>query len=486
MSNPKEDVWALGILAFELFLGHRLWPDLRGADQAADGGSALFARTMGVLATARMTGVGRRRVDGREEQLKYLRFFARHSPAADRVDDMPDDLRAFLYACLAPAPADRPTAEELLNHDLFAGVVSLRWLARPLLRSADLGAPGQDKLLESMFSASPGSASRHLGAGDRDEIAVPPSSPSYSMLHGRPLADVFHLWTLAGGDVEADMTRRGIITTRPPILTLPRLVIHGQPSSEAGKDDSYRYSARHYTLDLASLERRLSEGGLDPFPSILRSPLPDTDDVGAADAYPDAVSAAAAAASAETAASLPLLIRERDIDYQFSRMVLMGRLLRGSPFTRDQIRDEASKDVPPQYRGRTWACLLDVDDRTVRELYAGIDTGVPHPTDHQLAVDIPRCHQYDPLMSSPAGHEKLRRVIKAWILHNPDLVYWQGLDSVTAPFLRLHFNDEALAFGCLHNFVQKFLTGFFLKDNSQVMQEHLAVFTHLLATTTQS
>lgn len=456
MSNPKEDVWALGVIALELFLGHRLWPDLRGEAAARDGGHGLLTRTLGVMNTSRVTGVGQARAGTKEAHLNYLRFFARNSPSAGRLDTMPDDLRCFLYACLSPLPADRPTAEELLNHDLFAAVVSLRWLAEPLLRCADLGSPGDDKVLKGIFSA---------GSG-----ADKAPTTKHSMLHGRPLSDVYHLWTLAGGDVEQDLTRRGIITTKPPILTLPRLVIHGQPSSDAGRDDSYRYSASHSELDLSSLERRLSEGKLDPFPSIL----------GGASATP-AVGEADAEAAVEEAAALPLMIRERDIDYQFSRMVLVNRLLRGFPFTADQIRESAARDVPPEYRGKVWACLLEVDESGVRELYAGIDTDVPHPTDHQLAVDIPRCHQYDPLMSSPTGHERLRRVIKAWILHNPGLVYWQGLDSVTAPFLRLNFNDEALAFGCLHNFVQKFLTGFFLKDNSQVMQEHLAVFSHLLA-----
>lgn len=44
----------------------------------------------------------------------------------------------------------------------------------------------------------------------------------------------------------------------------------------------------------------------------------------------------------------------------------------------------------------------------------------------QIEVDIPRCHQYDELLSSPQGHIKFRRVLKAWVVSHPDLVYWQG------------------------------------------------------------
>lgn len=61
------------------------------------------------------------------------------------------------------------------------------------------------------------------------------------------------------------------------------------------------------------------------------------------------------------------------------------------------------------------------------------------------------------------------------------MVYWQGLDSLCAPFLTLNFNDEAIAFACLQKFIPKFLNNFFLSDNTPVLQEYLAVFRHLLS-----
>ena len=60
----------------------------------------------------------------------------------------------------------------------------------------------------------------------------------------------------------------------------------------------------------------------------------------------------------------------------------------------------------------------------------------------QLEVDVPRCHQYDELLSSPDGHNKLKRVLKAWLAIHPQYVYWQGLDSLAAPFVHLNFNNE--------------------------------------------
>lgn len=64
----------------------------------------------------------------------------------------------------------------------------------------------------------------------------------------------------------------------------------------------------------------------------------------------------------------------------------------------------------------------------------------------QIEVDIPRCHQYNELLSSGEGHKKLKRILKAWVQKNSNYVYWQGLDSLTAPFLFLNFNDEGKYF----------------------------------------
>lgn len=137
--------------------------------------------------------------------------------------------------------------------------------------------------------------------------------------------------------------------------------------------------------------------------------------------------------------TLPIVIRERDTEYQFHRVLLFSKLLKGYPFTRDRIIAESQIDIPPLLRGEIWACLLNViEDNS----YEAIDKFTPTPTDRQIDVDIPRCHQYDELLSSPEGHRKLKRLLKAWVQAHPQYVYWQGLDSLTAPFLYLNFNNE--------------------------------------------
>lgn len=197
---------------------------------------------------------------------------------------------------------------------------------------------------------------------------------------------------------------------------------------------------------------------------------------------------------------LPLIIRERHTEYQFYRVILFSRLLQGYPYTRDLIIAEAQKDVPPFLRGRIWACLLGVIENGS---YAAIDKSTPTSTDRQIDVDIPRCHQYDELLSSPEGHRKLKRLLKAWVTAHPQYVYWQGLDSLTAPFLYLNFNNEGKrvfffcfktkfdhvnyfhiserAFLSLYKFIPKYLHWFFLRDNSAIIKEYLSKFSQLTA-----
>ncbi|KAF6738377.1 TBC domain-containing protein kinase-like protein [Oryzias melastigma] len=173
--------------------------------------------------------------------------------------------------------------------------------------------------------------------------------------------------------------------------------------------------------------------------------------------------------------TLPLIIRKRDTEYQ---LILFDRLLKAYPYKKNLVWKEARLDVPPLVRGLAWAALLGIEGDILAK-YDSIDKDTPIPTDRQIEVDIPRCHQYDELLSSPEGHTKFRRVLKAWVVSHPDLVYWQGLDSLCAPFLYLNFNNEALAYACMSAFI---LYNFFLKDNSHVIQErNLTVFSQMIA-----
>ncbi|KAI8907164.1 rab-GTPase-TBC domain-containing protein [Gorgonomyces haynaldii] len=175
------------------------------------------------------------------------------------------------------------------------------------------------------------------------------------------------------------------------------------------------------------------------------------------------------------------LTKERDIRYQFKRIQKFKHLLFSFPHSYGQLKIESVLDIPPFVRGQVWACLLNVrgDPKIFYDMY---DKESPHEIDKQLEMDIPRCHQYHPLLSSDLGHQKLKRVLKAWVrAETGKLVYWQGLDSLCAPFVSLNFNNEALAFCSMQQFINHFCPGFFVADNSFVMREYVLVFRYILS-----
>uniref|UniRef100_A0A8C6MK44 TBC domain-containing protein kinase-like protein n=1 Tax=Moschus moschiferus TaxID=68415 RepID=A0A8C6MK44_MOSMO len=294
-----------------------------------------------------------------------------------------------------------------------------------------------------------------------------PSKINNDYLAERSIEEVYYLWCLAGGDLEKELVNKEIIRSKPPICTLPNFLFEDGESFGQGRDRSSLLDDTTVTLSLCQLRNRLKDVGGEAFYPLLeddQSNLPHSNSNNELSA----------------AATLPLIIRERDTEYQLNRIILFDRLLKAYPYKKNQIWKEARIDIPPLMRGLTWAALLGVEG-AIHAKYDAIDKDTPIPTDRQIEVDIPRCHQYDELLSSPEGHAKFRRVLKAWVVSHPDLVYWQGLDSLCAPFLYLNFNNEALAYACMSAFIPKYLYNFFLKDNSHVIQEYLTVFSQMIA-----
>lgn len=54
------------------------------------------------------------------------------------------------------------------------------------------------------------------------------------------------------------------------------------------------------------------------------------------------------------------------------------------------------------------------------------------------------------------------------------------MDSLAAPFITLNFDNEAMAFASFNAFINRYLEGFFCKDNTPTIQEYLALFAHLI------
>ncbi|CAH8654780.1 unnamed protein product [Schistosoma rodhaini] len=200
----------------------------------------------------------------------------------------------------------------------------------------------------------------------------------------------------------------------------------------------------------------------------------------------------------ESISQQPLSVRETDVDYQIYRTRLFTRIINGLPATKQYLRLEARKDIPPFLRWKVWAALLDVyPNRDFESAYLkalhkinkfGLDVTPTNELNNneqynnnnnnnnndfscdllnekvinQISVDLPRCHAYDPLLASSIGQSVLRRVLLATLLMKPGaLDYTQGMDSVAAVFVRICYPDEALAAACLNAFLSTKLPGFF-------------------------
>lgn len=351
-----------------------------------------------------------------------LEKIAREHEATAAYEAMDAPLRTLLERCLRMPLAERPTLVEILASEPFAG--------------AD--------------------------AAERLRFK-PAAMPAERHLQRCPLRHIYSWWQLAGGDVHCELQRAGLIRSEAPVLQMPVLALLDGQTVGPPRSRSHRFNgARPVALSLANLNERLA--GLDAYAyyPLIQTPQRPYRRSG----------------SAEAMHALPLVIRERDTEYQFHRVVLFRRLLHGYPHTRELIVAEAHRDVPPLLRGEVWACLLGVLENGS---YAAIDKDTPTATDRQIEVDIPRCHQYDELLSSPEGHRKLKRLLKAWVTAHPQYVYWQGLDSLTAPFLYLNFCHEERAFLSLYKFIPKYLHWFFLRDNSAIIKEYLFKFSQLTA-----
>ncbi|XP_048467290.1 TBC domain-containing protein kinase-like protein [Rhincodon typus] len=359
-SGPKVDVWSLGVILLELCVGHKLLQNVDISERLK------FILNLGC-------------VDD------ILTVISEEHGCLEITMDLPKDVQTLLKKCLTFHPSKRPTPAELLQDSLFTEVSALYkpyrkpdGLFTSSLRCADLIIP------------------EDLGTFYKDE----------DYLSERTIDDVYYLWCLAGGDLEKELTIKGIIRSKPPICTLSNFILEDGESFGQVRDRSFLLDDTTLTLPLCQLRNRLKDVAGEAFYPLLE-------------------------------------------DEPLSSIAL-------PPFSSHSPGDIQAK-------------------------YDAIDKDTPIPTDRQIEVDIPRCHQYDELLSSPEGHRKFRRVLKAWVVSHQELVYWQGLDSLCAPFLYLNFNNEALAYACMSAFIPKYLYNFFLKDNSHVIQEYLTVFSQMIA-----
>ncbi|GMT02967.1 hypothetical protein PENTCL1PPCAC_25141, partial [Pristionchus entomophagus] len=286
------------------------------------------------------------------------------------------------------------------------------------------------------------------------------------MVKSLPLDDVFFLWTLAGASVEKILLERGVVKTKPPVLAGALMAM--EDLQLVGNEEGRRFDALTTTTVLPMSNLREKVRSLDAL-TLLHSLE---------------VSEGRVPRWKEGEERLPVVVKEKDVSYQAARMSLLAHLLSSHSHLQlqqpDLLQTAVAADVPPLRRAGVWRALLGVSPLDGDD-FAALDTVSPHTSDRQLEVDIPRCHQYEEVMTSPSAHYKLKRLLKAWLEAHPRYVYWQGLDSLAAPFLLLNFENLPMALSCMSSFIDRYLRDFFLQDNSHIIQEYLAVFNHLIS-----
>lgn len=108
-----------------------------------------------------------------------LEKIARENNCLDMYESLDPIINRILQKCLSVTSAERPSPEQILNDELFINDIadSYAYTAHPL--------------------------------------------PA-SFLLRCPLKQIYYLWQLAGGDVQAELRQEGLIRSEVPILYLPK------------------------------------------------------------------------------------------------------------------------------------------------------------------------------------------------------------------------------------------------------------------------
>ena len=528
LNSPKADVWALGVILFQFLFG------LSSQTESSQQQLNKLLTTERIISNA-LELIKNDNPDNDSAGYDYL--FRLYDIDADRRKSLEQRVRPVLIQlikkCLIVNPVNRPDFKRLLeffeaslsasnelkyllskksnlmeDEDSYdrneESIEAIKWkLFNGKIRSSSISPKLNDNGLIKMLDSKHKNNLIEFESNDKveaDETSLnkieDDDEEESDNLWKRGVDEVFYLWKLAGGDCLQTLKQNGRLSNRlMPIQKMPLFTTFDE-GCENGKpvDGETQFDETIVPLSLQQLRNRLSSIKTDAYYPIIEKDLKEeshetnrrmTNDHLRKDSSSGSMSKAnhkiqnIASDMIESTQKQPINIRENDIEYQFHRIILFSRYLIGYPYKKNELFKECRVDIPPIYRSLAWAALLEVRHDIV-QIYAKINKEIITTTDRQIDVDIPRCHQYDPLIASPDAHCKLKRLLKAWVISNPHLVYWQGLDSLCAPFLYLNFNDEAIAYGCLTNFVNKYAAKFFLKDNSAVIHEYLAVFSQII------
>lgn len=422
----KADVWALGVALLSILNNGQIpW---RSAEVADD-----ITQVLETIA----------------DQSKMRSIIDEVLERSPRVAD--EGLKGVIRHCLTYLVDKRPTAAQLLRSPYFARF------------------EGKDTSSSSLPVYEPRPVLRSLRPAPQGSTDL-------------TLSDLFSIWVEMGGNVEEDFgAELGLSSS---ILTLPDFACGEYAGSSGGATAVAEEGCRFLALSMQVLWDRLKPQGLPPQrvstqgEERVLDAMPKSFFVLLGDEYRKL-------AYEDARGVYSGLEREKKRVALFR--VLLSRYAAtagtaSAQIVRDEVIRQAESGIPAALRGDIWCVIHGVEsDAECRALYAQhLGRSASPDTERQISMDIVRCHQYHPLLASPDGQAALQRVLRAWLHANPNLTYWQGIDSVLAPFLTVNGLNEARAFCCLNRFVDANIRDFYRKENTWYLQDALVTLSQLI------
>lgn len=147
-------------------------------------------------------------------------------------------------------------------------------------------------------------------------------------------------------------------------------------------------------------------------------------------------------------------LRDRDAARELKWMEMLNQLQVYTTSKKDQLKKRVRKGIPSSLRGAVWPLIVGIADRRKGKegYYKSLLEKKPAPKDEiQIRKDLPRLFQDHIRFKSPepgsrtvlcSGQAALYRVLTAYAVHDPEVGYVQGMDSMAGNAL-LYLDEES-------------------------------------------